>query len=77
MSDFPYNGFPIRVSHIEGKIKKLCWFQCVEHFEKYIERHKLKPNDYEVSTNGVALVGKGTGRKGTQKGQRSRQNSSN
>ena len=33
MSDFPYDSFPIKLTHKEGKIKKLCWFQCVEHLK--------------------------------------------
>ena len=42
---FPYEGFPIRLEHKEGKTKKVCHFQCVDHFEKYVTRHKLKPSE--------------------------------
>ena len=77
MTDFPYENFPIKLIHKEGKDKKTCWFQCEAHYQKYIDRHKLKPSDYEVSTNGLALVGKGTGTKSKQKRQRSRQSSIN
>lgn len=69
---FPYPGFPFRLSHKEGKDNKICWFQTEDHCNKYITRNKLKTSEYEISTNGVALVGKGTGRKGKQKGPRSR-----
>jgi hypothetical protein len=77
MNHFPYESFPIKLLHKEGKDTKLCWFQCEEHFQKYIDKHKLKEKDYEVFTNGLALVGKGTGSKGKQKKPRSRQSSSN
>jgi len=28
--------------------KKLCWFQCYEHAEKYIVRYKLKKLQYKL-----------------------------
>jgi hypothetical protein len=65
--DFPYESFPIKLTHKDGKDKKTCWFQCVEHYQKYIDRHKLKPNDFEVITNNVEIVGKGTRRKSNKK----------
>jgi hypothetical protein len=65
--DFPYESFPIKLVHKDGKDKKTCWFQCVEHFEKYINRSKLTAKDYEVKTNGVEIVGKSTRRKSKQR----------
>ena len=34
---------------------------------KYIDRNKLEPKDYEVLTNNVEIVGKGNRRKGRKK----------
>lgn len=48
MKDFPYDMFPIRLEHKDGKDKKTCWFQCQSHFEKYVNRYKLKPKDCKV-----------------------------
>jgi len=44
---FPYDMFPYRLDHKTEK--KVCWFQCQEHLDKYIERHKLTSKDYAVS----------------------------
>ena len=64
-SKFPHGGFPIRLDYIDGKDKRICWFQCEDHFIKHITRYKL--TNYEAITNDVALVGESTRRKGTQK----------
>ena len=39
--------FPFRLDHKTEK--KVCWFQCQEHMDKYIQRHKLTTKDYTVS----------------------------
>ena len=39
---FPYDLFPFRLEHPDEKEKKVCWFQCEEHLEKYIARYKIK-----------------------------------
>jgi len=54
---FPHTGFPIRLEYVDGKDKRTCWFQCKEHFIKHVTRYKLKPNEYEATTNLLALVG--------------------
>lgn len=77
MTDFPYSNFPIKLVHAEGKNKKTCWFQSQNHLDKYLERSKLKPKDYEVFTNNVEIVGKSTRRKSTPKKSSRRQSSSN
>lgn len=64
-SKFPYETFPIRLDHLDGKDKKTCWFQCEDHFIKYITRYKL--TQYEAITNDMAIVGKSDRRKSTQK----------
>ena len=70
---FPYPSFPYRL-HIKAE-NRICWFECEAHLNKLIQRENLQPNQYELSTNGVALVEPITGRKGTQKRPRSRQSS--
>jgi hypothetical protein len=70
---FPYPSFPYRL-HIKAE-NRTCWFECEEHLHKLIQRENLQRNQYELSTNGVALVEQSTGRKGTQKRPRSRQSS--
>jgi len=77
MSDFPYEMFPIKLVHVEGKYKKTCWFQCENHLQKYLDRSKLSPKDYEIKTNNVEIVGKGNRRKSTQKRPSSRSSSTN
>jgi hypothetical protein len=67
---FPYEKFPIRLD-IKSQ-NRVCWFECEHHLNKLIEREGLKPKDYELHTNNLEIVGKGTRRKGTQKGSRSR-----
>jgi hypothetical protein len=69
--------FPFRLEHKEDKNTKICWFQSEDHANKYIARAKLKKSDYKLEAKDVAIVGKGTGRKGTQKRSSRRQSSSN
>jgi hypothetical protein len=47
--DFPHPGFPYRLEHKEGKDNKICFFQCEEHMNKYLQRTKIKKKDYKVS----------------------------
>ena len=52
---FPYETFPWRLEvnkdhhNIKGIALTVCHFECEEHLQKYIDRYKLKPKDYEVS----------------------------
>ena len=46
---FPYGTFPVKVIHKDGKDlldKKTCYFQTEDHAKKYIDRSKLKKNQY-------------------------------
>lgn len=38
---FPYASMPYRLE--DRKDNKVCWFECIEHATKYIERYKLEP----------------------------------
>lgn len=46
--DFPYDMFPIKLTHKEGKGSKVCYFSCDDHLNKYLDRSKLKKKDYAV-----------------------------
>lgn len=41
--------FPLTLKHKDGKEDKVCYFQCQEHLDKYIERYKIKSKDYCIS----------------------------
>lgn len=71
LAKFPYPSFPYRL-HIKAE-NRTCWFECEAHMNKLIQRENLQRNQYELSTNGVALVGEITGTKSKQKRPRSRQ----
>jgi hypothetical protein len=44
---FPYDSFPYRLEHREGKTKKICYFECEEHLNKYVSKNKLKKRQYK------------------------------
>jgi len=45
---FPYSMFPVRLEHMEGKDKKICFFMDDTHMDKYVKKSKLKKKDYKV-----------------------------
>ena len=52
---FPHETFPWRLEvnkdchNVKGIALTVCHFQCEEHLQKYLDRYKLKPKDYQVS----------------------------
>ena len=47
---FPYATFPYRLE--DRKDNKVCWFECLEHAIKYIERYKLQPiKEYKLQAH--------------------------
>ena len=52
---FPYATFPWRLEvnkdhhNVKGIALTVCHFECEEHLQKYLDRYKLKPKDYQVS----------------------------
>ena len=38
---FPYDKFGFRLEFGEKKNTTVCWFECQEHLDKYLERYKL------------------------------------
>lgn len=43
---FPHTAFPFRLDHKNEK--RVCWFECYEHAEKYILRYSLTSKDYTL-----------------------------
>ena len=47
---FPYDSMPVRLDVKSKKLTtELCFFADLSHAQKYIDRYRLKPKDYEVS----------------------------
>lgn len=38
---FPYDKFGFRLEFGEKKNPTICWFECEEHLQKYLERYRL------------------------------------
>ena len=38
---FPYESFGYRLEFGEKKNTTVCWFECQEHLDKYLERYRL------------------------------------
>ena len=47
--EFPFDQFPYKLIHKEGKETRKCYFQSEEHMKKHIERYKLKKKDIKTS----------------------------
>lgn len=43
-----HETFPITLKYLKSEEKKVCYFQCKDHLEKYLERSKLKKNEYKI-----------------------------
>jgi len=45
---FPYETFSVRLEYKERRDTKICWFQCFDHFQKYMLRYGLNPKDCKI-----------------------------
>ena len=45
---FPYETFPIRLEFGEKKNITICYFQCQEHIDKYLERYELDKKTIKI-----------------------------
>ena len=51
---FPYESFPWRLEvnkdyhNVKGIALTVCHFECIEHLQKYVDRYKLKPKDFNI-----------------------------
>ena len=43
---FPYDQFPYKLLHKDGKETRKCYFQSEDHMKKHIARYNLKKKDY-------------------------------
>lgn len=51
---FPHKSFPWRLEHNDKKT--ICYFECKEHLDKYVERYKLKKKDITVENRDAKPV---------------------
>jgi len=47
--DFPFDQFPWKLIHKDGKEIRKCYFQTEEHRKKHIDRYNLKKKDIQLS----------------------------
>ena len=45
---FPYDKFGFRLEFGEKKNTTVCWFECQEHLDKYLERYKLDKRTIKI-----------------------------
>lgn len=45
---FPYEKFGFRLEFGEKKNSTICWFECEEHLQKYLERYKLDSKTLKI-----------------------------
>jgi hypothetical protein len=45
---FPYENFPFRLSYNDKKNTTICWFECQQHLDSYINRSKLNIKDFII-----------------------------
>jgi len=45
---FPYEKFGYRLEFGEKKNITVCWFECQEHLDKYLERYKLDKRTLKI-----------------------------
>ena len=45
---FPYEKFGFRLEFGEKKNSTICWFECQEHLDKYLERYKLDKRTIKI-----------------------------
>lgn len=47
--EFPFDQFPWKLIHKDGKETRKCYFQLEEHRKKHIDRYNLKKKDITLS----------------------------
>jgi hypothetical protein len=45
---FPYEKFGFRLQFGEQKNPTICWFECQEHLDKYLERYRLDKRTIKI-----------------------------
>jgi hypothetical protein len=46
--EFPFDQFPWKLMHKDGKDTRKCYFQSEDHMKKHIERYNLQKKDYTI-----------------------------
>lgn len=49
--EFPYDNFPYKLEYKDVKEKRVCYFECKEHLDKYLDRYKIKKKDADIKIN--------------------------
>lgn len=47
--EFPFDQFPWKLIHLDGKDTRKCYFQSEEHRKKHIDRYKLNKKNIKLS----------------------------
>ncbi len=53
---FPYEKFAFRLEFGEKKNPTICWFECQEHLDKYLERYKLDKRTIKIDYRDEPVV---------------------
>jgi len=53
---FPYEKFAFRLEFGEKKNSTICWFECQEHLDKYLERCKLDKRTIKIDCRDEPVV---------------------
>ena len=53
---FPYEKFAFRLEFGEKKNSTICWFECQEHLDKYLERYKLDKRTIKIDCRDEPVV---------------------
>ena len=81
---FPYDKFGFRLEFGDKKNPTICWFECQEHLDKYLERYKMDMRTIKIDYRDEPVVvskkhkrsveqkpkSKGNGSSGTSKGRK-------
>ena len=47
--EFPYEGFPVKLEHKEGKVTKTLYFEHEDDMKKYMTRYKINKKESTIS----------------------------
>lgn len=47
--EFPYDQFPWKLIHKDGKENRTCYFQTEDHMKKHIQKYKLNKKQIKIS----------------------------
>lgn len=72
--EFPFEGFPVKLIHKDGKEVRTAYFQCEAHLQKHLDRYKYDKKTIEIKRfeETVAPVVKSVGGEGEPKKRRGR-----